>query len=204
MKPKHSMKTVFSIFLVLITSVSIQAQDTFSQTAKGNWLANGTARIFSTSSKAKLDGNTNKIGSTFEIQAGPKAGYFIKDNLAIGLEVFVSLTSTNLEGISDNINTNALFVGPFARYYVYQGFFGEATVGIGSSKTNADFIGEQKSNTFGWRLTGGYNIPLGDHISLEPTINYSWENQKPTNADDFTPSTVVSSFFIGVGFTAFL
>lgn len=198
------MKTTLYTCLLLITSISIQAQDTFNQTAEGNWLANGTAHIFSTSSKAKLDGNTSKIGSTFEIQAGPKAGYFIKDNLAVGLELFISLTSTNLEGISDNINTSALFVGPFARYYVYQGFFGEATVGIGSSTTNADFIGEQKSNIFGWRLTGGYNIPLGDYISLEPTINYSWENQKPNDAGDFTPSTVVSSFFVGVGFTAFL
>ncbi|MEP0262638.1 outer membrane beta-barrel protein [Dokdonia sp.] len=198
------MKTILYTCLLLITTISMQAQDVFNQTAEGNWLANGTARIFSTSSKAKLDGNTNKIGSTFEVQAGPKVGYFIIDDLAIGLEVFVSLTSTNLEGVSDNVNTNALFVGPFARYYVYQGFFGEATVGIGGSKTTTNIIGEQKSNIFGWRLTGGYNIALGNHISLEPTINYSWENQKPKDAGDFTPSTVISSFFVGIGFTAFL
>lgn len=179
-------------------------QESFVQTAEGNWLANGTVRFFSTSSKAKLDGTTNKISSTFEIQAAPRGGYFIKDDLAIGLELFIATSSTKFENFDGKINTSTLFAAPFVRYYVYDGFFGEGTVGIGTSTTNDEFLGEQKSNVFGWRLGAGYNLPLGQHISLEPTINYSWENQTPKDAGDFTASNIITSLFVGLGITAYL
>ena len=117
------MKTIKITVLFFVLSISLQAQEVFNQTAQGNWLANGTVRIFNTTTKAKLDGTTNKVASTFEIQAGPKAGYFVIDNLAVGLETFISSTSTKFESLDDRVTTSAVFVAPFARYYIYEGIF---------------------------------------------------------------------------------
>lgn len=194
---------IICLIACLCTGLS-WGQESFSQTAEGNWLANGTVRFFSTSSKAKQNGNTSKISSTFQIQAAPRVGYFLKDNLAVGLEVFVATTSTSFENFDGKVNTSSLLAAPFVRYYFYDGFFGEGTVGVGSSTTNDEFLGEQKSNVFGWRLGAGYNLPLGNHISLEPTINYSWENQTPKDAGDFDASSIITSVFVGLGITAYL
>lgn len=201
------MKTIYLIIITALLTSNTWGQDAINQTAEGNWLANGTVRFFYTSNSTKLDGSSERVSTTFQIQAAPRVGYFIKENLAIGLEVFVATTSTSLENFDENQNTSTLFAAPFVRYYFYEGFFGEGVVGLGSSTTSDIIFGDQKNNVFGWRLGAGYNLQIGEHLSFEPTLNYSWENQSPqsTGDDVFSPSdSIISSLFVGVGITAYL
>lgn len=199
------MKTLFTTALAILIGWSAFAQEDFSAMAQGNYLVNGSLFINSTSSKTKLDGETRDDSKTFEVRASPRAGYFVIDNLAVGLDLFLQSSNTSFEDIEGDVKNNSFSVGPFGRYYFGNGFFAEGTVGIGSSTTSSAFFPDDiKSSVFGWRVGGGYALFLGEHIAVEPTIFYSRESQKAKDAPDNAPKNILSSIFLGVGFTAYL
>lgn len=196
--------TLFTLAFVCI-SYAIFAQEGFNPVAQGNYLFNGSIFINSTSSKTKFDGETQDNSKTFEIRASPRAGYFIKDNIAVGLDLFLQSSKTTFEDIDSEVTSSGFSIGPFARYYFDGGLFAEGTVGLGSTTTSSILFSEDlTSSTFGWRLGAGYALFLGDHISVEPTAYYSWESQKANGAPNNAPKNIVSSIFIGIGLTAYL
>lgn len=200
------MKTVFTIFALVLMSSLTQAQESdFSAKTKGTYFGNGSVSVFST---------TNKVGddssNSFSIDFVPRAGYFISDNLAVGLGLVVSSNKETTDGLfgEQEVTTTGFGITPLARYYFENNFFGEAAVGVGFSNTS--FGGETlpgldsdiKSNSFGFRVGAGYALFLGDHIAIEPSINYSWEDINPEDApSDFNQS--LSSIFLNIGITAF-
>jgi len=194
------LKTILTLVITVITFSSF-AQEGFTAKTKGNFLANGSIGIISTQEKAKFDGNTNDVGSTFQITATPKIGYFIKDNIVAGLELDIRTSTTKIEGINDDVTTNGIAIGPFARYYFDNGLFAEATVGFGSNKTSS-IIGDIESNVFAIRGTAGYAFFFGDHISVEPAINYTNQSQKPKGASGDN-KTILNTIFFSIGFTAY-
>ncbi len=186
-------------------ALNIQSQDAFTPTAQGNYLVNGSIFINSTTSKTKLDGETRDDSKTFEVRASPRVGYFIIDNLAVGLDLFLQSSNTTFEDIDGDVKNNGFSIGPFGRYYFGNGLFAEGTVGIGSSTISSAFFPDDiKSSVFGWRIGGGYALFLGEHIAVEPTVFYSWESQKAKDAPDNAPKNIISSIFLGIGFTAYL
>lgn len=187
--------------LTVLFSFSCYAQEGFTAKTEGSYFANGTIGIIHTNEKVKFDGNTNNVGSTFQITATPKAAYFIKDNLAIGAELEVRTSSSKIEGFDEKTTSTALAFGPFARYYFDNNLFAEALVGIGSNKTSTSF-GDIKSSVFVLRATAGYAFFLGDHIAIEPAINYTHQTQKPKNSEGDT-KTILGTVFFSVGFSAF-
>ncbi|MGC1471481.1 MAG: outer membrane beta-barrel protein [Psychroserpens sp.] len=200
------MKTTLSIFLLVLTSCLLQAQEgEFNAKTKGSYFANGSASIFST---------TNKVGddssNSFSIDFVPRAGYFIMDNLAIGLGLVISSNNETTDDLfgEQEVTTTGFGITPLARYYFENNLFAEAAVGIGftNTKFGGDTIpgldGDMKSNSFGFRIGAGYALFLGDHIAVEPSINYSWEDINPEDApSDFKQS--LSSIFLNIGITAF-
>ncbi|WP_452221878.1 outer membrane beta-barrel protein [Lacinutrix salivirga] len=187
--------------LALLVTLSNYAQESFSAKTEGSFLANGTIGIIHTNEKVKFDGNTNDVGSTFQITATPKAGYFIKNNLAIGLELEVRTSSSKIEGFDEKTTTSGIAIGPFARYYFDNNLFAEALVGVGSNKTSTSF-GDLKSNILAFRATAGYAFFIGDHIAIEPAINYTYQSQKPKDSEG-DAKTILGTVFFSVGFTAF-
>ncbi len=200
------MKTVITILALVCMSNLTQAQEAdFNAKTKGSYFANGSASIYST---------TNKVGddssNSFSIDFIPRAGYFISDNLAIGLGLVVSSnkeTSDDLLG-EQEITTTGFGITPLARYYFKNNLFGEVAAGIGFANTS--FGGETipgldsdiKSSSFGFRVGAGYALFLGNHIAIEPSINYSWEDINPEDApSDYNQS--LSSIFLNIGITAF-
>ena len=194
------MKNTIIAITLIFSGFSVIAQESFNATSQGNFLANGTVYVNYTSLKTDVNGTKNDISNTFQIRFAPKAGYFVIDDLAVGLELNIQSANTSFEAVADDLTTNSLFVGPFGRYYLENGLFGEALVGFGSSKTENDLFGEQKSSIFGFRVGAGYAFFLGDHVAVEPTLNYSWESQKPDGSDN---KDIISSIFLGIGITAF-
>ena len=159
---------------------------------------------------------TNKVyenkSTSFSSNITPKAGYFIMDNLAVGLELSITTSSSTQEGLLGDykVNTTALSVGAFGRYYLDNGLFFEGLAGVGTKKTSSDLEtipgvkqSDKITTIFGFRGGVGYAIHLGDHVALEPTINYSWEKNLPKDAPSDYNNTL-SSIFLGIGFTVFL
>ncbi|WAC03464.1 autotransporter domain-containing protein [Lacinutrix neustonica] len=194
------LKSMLTLVITVIT-FSTFAQDGFTPRAQGNFLANGSIGIISTSEKAKFEGTTSDVGSTFQITATPKVGYFITDNIVAGLEIEVRTSTTKFEGIDEKVTSDGIAVGPFAGYMFDNGLFAEATVGFGSNKTST-IIGDIESSVFAIRGTAGYAFFFGDHISVEPAINYTNQSQKPKGGDGDN-KTILNTIFFSAGFTAY-
>jgi len=199
-------KLALGLAIALFT-VGVNAQDgVYNARAKGNIMASGGILAHYTSSNV----NNNK-STSFTTNITPKAGYFIMDNLAVGLEFSMATSNSTVPGIlgDSKRNTTALSVGAFGRYYLDNGLFVEGLAGVGTKKTSIDsglgdrFDNDNTTTIFGFRGGIGYAIGLGDHVALEPTINYSWEKNKPKGASLEYKDTL-SSIFLGIGFTVFL
>ncbi len=183
-------------FLILFFTITISN----AQTETGNLLVGGEVFIDFTGEKQKFGSTTSDVSNTFSISARPKVGYFFMDGLVAGLELNFQSSSTKFDD-DEKVTTHGFGVGPFARYYLDNGLFGEVFVGVGSVKVEAPFFGEQKSSLFGYRLGVGYAIFLGDHIAIEPSIMYDRESQKVKDSD---AKSILSVIEIGIGLKAYL
>ncbi|HNP97052.1 MAG TPA: autotransporter domain-containing protein [Cyclobacteriaceae bacterium] len=170
-------KLIISIFL---TSLSITFA--FAQFNKGNILVGGTTGLSGsfTTSKTKNGSSTTTNGkfSSFSIQ--PQAGYFVMDNLAVGLGLSFATSSFKDDGSSDKSSSTGIGLTPFVRYY-FDKFFAQGAFGFGSNKSKNTFNNtttESTQNTTNWSISGGYVIFLNDAIALEPQIGYSYFSQK--------------------------
>jgi hypothetical protein len=174
------MKKVF-----LIAALSAISFAGFSQTSKGTWLVGGTAGF--TSSKY----GDAKMSS---INFSPNAGYFLINNLAVGLDVQVGSETSNsgVSGASD-YKTSSTFFGPNVRYYFTSlgknaKLFGSGQYAFGSTKDGSD-----KISATAWGLSAGPAFFLNKNVALEVTVGYSSAKVK-----DDTNST--NSFGIRAGF----
>lgn len=194
------MKTVTAILSLFFTTI-IFAQD-FSAKSKGTYFAGGSIYI---------DSRTDKIGTnkstSFTTSINPKGGYFIKDNIAVGAELGISTSSTDVKpsSISTTASTNSYGLILLGRYYFKNNFFAEVAPGFGTSTTEQKSFGitnKIKSSFYGARIGAGYAFFLGKNIAVEPTLNYRWENYKPKGASSNYKQTV-SSIFLGITLSAY-
>lgn len=159
---KHFMKKTFSFLLAGIFILSIPG---FSQTQKGNILAGGNI------------GNINlglKKGTGFSLTINPKLGFFIKDNVAIGPDVLLGVST------SPGTTTFDYNVGGLARYYFsdkqnltplkHSSFFVEGNLGIGGSNTSN---GGGNTNGLGLGIGPGYAYFITPNIGLETLLKYN-------------------------------
>lgn len=153
-----------TLILLFVTSMIYSAH---AQTAAGNMMAGGSLNFYSNSVEGNSD--TGSSGLTFS----PGLGYFIKDNLAVGVSLIVG-TSTNDSGASKTVNTS-FGLGPFARYYKYTSnenfaFFGQAQFYFISGKSDFTPGGENKSTTISFAISPGFSYFFNDHWALDFSI----------------------------------
>ena len=113
-------------------------------------------------------------------------GYFVSDNIAVGLKFGISSVGTNVEytyGLDSTNTTSSMTLGPVFRYYIEAGdmyLFPQIAYVMGSSKntteekmaqTTVTTEYEQKSSNLS--IGFGMAILLGDYISLEPILSYN-------------------------------
>lgn len=122
------------------------------QTDQGGWVVGASSSLGFQSLKS--NGNSQ---SQFNIIG--KAGYFLQDNIAAGLNLGYS-------SIQDVVSTTA--IGPFARYYFNGTFYAGAGIDFTSVKPNG---GNSASGT--WiNLEAGYPFFLSDNVAFEPNLNF--------------------------------
>ena len=198
------MKKVLLACVMVFSAVTASAQqeETTSPTDKGHFIVDGSVFFSINNSKTEGDGIYSENNS-FGLGISPKAAYFVIDRLALGLETsfgYADRENTNFDGETTSRNSTGISVGPFARYYLVNGLFGQASAGIGYSRSNSQG-NVSKSESFRYQLGVGYAIFLGPQVSLEPIVSY--RHSKNTRNGSSTESTN-NGFTLGAGFTIYL
>tara|TARA_B110000114_G_C14915259_1_gene326227 strand:- start:108 stop:707 length:600 start_codon:yes stop_codon:yes gene_type:complete len=199
------MKKLLFMSIMILANFYAFAQKEESKTnptEKGHFIVDGSIFFSTNNSKFEQDGFNTK-NNAFGFGISPKAAYFIANRLALGLETSFNYADnefTNTDGEKTSSNSTAISVGPFFRYYLMNGIFGQASLGFGTSNSESNSY-ENKSDFFRYQLGVGYAIFLNQHISLEPIISYQYS--KNTN-DQSTFETTNNGFTLGAGFTIYL
>jgi len=137
-----------------ISILLLFAATSYAQIQKRSVLVGASSNLgFSSTSYEGGDDNLNVF--TLDL----KTGYFVMDNLALGLRF-----GYNKYSVGDNDVSQTLF-GLFGRYYVN----GKIFFGAGYSSTK--FEDSDASNSL--PLEVGYAAFITDNIALEPSISYS-------------------------------
>ena len=175
-------------------------------------------------SLAQVEQGTVILGATTELSNSawsqvamePSIGYFISDQMAIGLGFSLGSTSQDTEmpdmGNGEYTITNSnsgMSIGPWMRFYMGEVFFINAGIelGSGSTKWSTTESGADPSSTtdktssFGLDVGAGASILWGDHIAFEPMFGLEMGSSSSTpDGGDKTkgPSTMNVGFKIGV------
>jgi len=182
--------------LLFLSAVCVLGLTANAQTEKGNVLLGGS--VFYT--RLSNDAAVSKITA---IQIMPSAGYFVKDNFALGLglgywHAKYDYGQGSQVAIDNGIKDREFSIRPFARYYKSVNnqfkFFGNLSVPIyfgentrGSSDTR---IAEQtiKTNGFGIEFSPGFAFFPTPKIGIEfsiPGISYTNSNYKLNAGTDY-------------------
>jgi hypothetical protein len=215
-----SNKIVFlsiTVLFVILSSVLTQAQF-----KKGNWLVEGNVGNISLSNNTydnTEESLTSKTEySSFAFNLNPKAGFFISNDIAIGLMFGFNFYNTSYESFdsdgkkdseSESGSTSISFA-PFLRYYLPGSsnsnlrFYGQVGGGIStdlSSKSeytgyNTSGVITSKSKTeypekyFGYFVEGliGLNYFLAQNVALNTAIGYNYGKSSQTSEYTYTPT----------------
>ncbi len=137
----------------------------------------------------------------------PKAGYFVIENLAAGLQAVVSgYTEKDLE-YDDTYKQNTIGIGPFVRYYYpldkfYP--FAEAEMLFGTEKE--PWYGDDEKTPFiMFGISVGAALPLGDNVTFDAAAGYLRSSLKNTDAEtEDEVHFITSGFCLRMGFTIYL
>lgn len=150
-----------------VKTAQMSSMDMSSPTAKGKWLI-GPA--LSLTSSTQDDGSVKSKHSIMAFQ--PEVGYFIADNLSVGLSLGISSDQTRVDGVATD-KTSSFTLAPTLRYYLpispkFQ-FLGKLQVPFGSVKTTLSNGNEVdvKSTLFGVQAIPAFAFFPSKKISIE-------------------------------------
>lgn len=138
--------------------------------AKGNIILEGNLSF-----GINTDENPAEEVKTSEFNFNPKAGYFLTDKIALGVEVMVGSgkeETTDLVAITTEEETMSSFgAGVFARYYFLdlgQRFktYAEAGLGFGSTKWEANSVETQKNTDINFGIDLGMNYFVTEKMAI--------------------------------------
>lgn len=167
------MKKVLLSLTALFAFGLVSAQDTEGGFANGDLFISGAAGF---SNESTGDVKTN--GFT----VSPRVGYFVSENIAVGVALGYTSTTDKAPG-SEDIKNSMFEVGAFGRYYFTPAskfsLFGQLGVAYATNKyEEGDF--EAKSNGFNIGLAPGINYFVSDHFALEATFGIlGYSTSKP-------------------------
>jgi hypothetical protein len=162
--------------LIIAAALCGLALGSHAQTEKGNFLLGGRFNF-------KSEKNNEKSPRTNSFGIGPKIGYFISDNFAIGLGVgyfyakrkpFVEYTAYEGQSIPNTVDgyqSSGITISPFIRYYVPLStkfkFFGAFSANARDQRDK--YIGENKNNNSNGTTIKSYGLALAPGFAFFPT-----------------------------------
>jgi outer membrane protein len=201
---------LFAAVAVFVLS-NVNAQDSDSnggQTSKGKWVFGSDASISfnSTTIKEEFDGNElNGKTTVSALTVTPNAGYFVIDNLSIGLDL--SFTSSkdkyDYEGNTEEYKSSSFGIIPNATYYFTNGNIAPYIgAGAGLLSTKA---GDEDSGKFSGlviKARGGVAIFLSNSFSVNVGVDFL--TGKLSNKEESSYKVKPTSIGAGVGFAVYL
>ncbi|WP_347159285.1 autotransporter outer membrane beta-barrel domain-containing protein [Pontibacter chitinilyticus] len=139
-------------------------------------------------------------GTKIQAQLRLKDGYFVQNDFAVGLDITLNHQSEKMKAADDAserlpFRQTLLLAGPFARYYLDNGVFFEATVGVGL----LNFSSGEKNDLMQGDLGIGYAFFVNERYAIEPQLSFRYFRQVQ-NDKAYTSLGP----FLGVGFQAYL
>ena len=190
-------KTPYLLFIAALVVISETADAQFIE--KGSLIGGGSFS-FSTGT-SKSDGgffdNTKYSQTSFGVT--PTVQYYVADNLGIGGNLSLGLSSTKNNDVDYFVSSTSITFGPVIRYYISEGPFFQGSIGFGFSKLRVESGGnnsESKYDAIEGDVAFGYSVKVTDSILFDPTVGY--EFQKADGSSDY------SGFSIRAGFTMIL
>lgn len=170
-------KSIFTFVAVMLTATA------FAQfTNQGTFLLGGSSNLglnFLSEKFKSGNGDFQDGSKTSSFNISPQAGYFVVNNLAVGVGLdFSTFKETN--DTFESSSTSLLF-GPFIRYY-FDKLYAEGSFGVGSSSSTIS-DSESTVSTSAWSVGAGYALLLSDLVTLEPQIGYGSGTSKNKDAD---------------------
>lgn len=214
--------------IILILSAILSAGWLQAQTEKGHFITGAATSM----SLGTSNGNIMSLGfsnSTIKSDAGgfvepasdkltsininPRIGYFLANQLAVGLDISLAYMNQKSGTSSDESSQSLFSTGPFVRYYFTQGAvlpFGEINSGFGSLKFEdrveefPGLSGESTSSVFFWGAALGMGVPLGDMVTADAAFSYLYFQAKEKENNPDNVRTVSNTFGLRIGVTVFL
>jgi len=144
------MKSLMKLTLAMVGFLCMTQMVSAQTVGKGAWMVGGSAG-FSVQKFKDADESTTFIG------LNPTLGYFIADDLAIGLGI--GFNSVSFDG-----NSSSTFnLGPFVRYYVTDPIFIQVGANLG--------LDEGAGTSFGAQV--GYSWFLNNGVAIEPALFFT-------------------------------
>jgi hypothetical protein len=144
----------------------------------------------------------------------PKVGYFVADNLVVGLDLNIALSSEKDGEDDDKYSQTLLSAGPFIRYYLptsnvrpffeFNGAFGAINSKFDYSDNTNWEDDEYKSSVMS--IGGGIGLaaPLGERVMFDVLAGYNSLTVKDKEDNDDNDRTVIGTLGLKLGFTILL
>ena len=175
----------------------------------------GDTGLSFSSTKIKSDDFESDGTNSFNFNLSPRLGYFVTNDLAVGLELTYSFLRFESQGFGDSeTKVNQYSGGPFIRYYfkgekvrpIIEGglSFGRNTnTREGANPVDGGDL-EFSSNLFSFGGGAGLAVSLGNHVSFDALLVYLNSQVKPTDNNDNNSRSIVSAFSLRLGFSIYL
>ena len=198
------MKKFFLLAIVLVSSNVILAQ-----TEQGKYVLSGATGLQFISSNIEYEYDGQSLGDVTQTSFSvmPTIGYFVIDNLAIGLSA--TYTSTTQKDHGDKYTMSSAMILPSALYYfpvsgnlrplVQAGAGFMSTVSKGNN--NYDSY-NQKISGLAINFGGGASYFINENVSLNFGLSYTMANLKNSDDSDFVQNQ--GNFAGNVGLSVFL
>ena len=146
----------------------------YAQTGKGYFLVSGSSDFSFISVTTSVEGNDTENKTTY-LNFTPVAGYFVADNLSLGLLI------TYMASYYEHSNFKSFVAGPFFRYYFAQSKklvpFVQTSAFFGSNEIKYENIGVSdskiSSDLSGYELDLGLGILLSKQVSFDVILGYA-------------------------------
>ena len=186
-------KLFFAAAIAVFGFTTVNAQDDINEFGfeEGNVFVEGSLGFNSTNDK-----NTDTKSNAFNFS--PKVGYFLNDDLAVGVQLGIGNSKTEISGTDTSKNSN-YGLGVFGRYYFLdlgERFKTYTELGV-SYNSSEDKLIDLKSNSFGAGLDLGLNYFVKENIALtfglDNVLGYS------STKLDVSGAKATSNFNFGIG-----
>ena len=159
-------------------------------------MVGGTLNVSAYKVEDEFTTNTRQDATSILANLRAKNGYFVQHDFAVGLDVNMNHESFNITDDDDKARRQTyLLAGPFVRYFLDNGVFGELSVGLGLLNLSSG----SKSNLVEGAIGVGYAYFLNEKFAIEPLHTFRYFNQKDGDRRYTTYGPM-----LGVGIQAYL